>query len=202
MKKKILLVLLLCIPFISIILVVIFRLTAELTNEEIIGKLRDTPYYSVNVEYTVKNTRGEESEDTILYYSKDKGSRIDFGQDRVKIYKDGSITIKDNIANKEYTMEEDMDKLHTIALMSNLLSFPIEEGSIEEGQEEWGETQYITFTSELFFENDHLNKIRIYIDKNERIPLGAVIYDKDGKDRVRIIYRDFKKLKEIDGSVL
>lgn len=202
MKKKILLVLLLCIPFISIILVIIFRLTAEPTNEEIIGKLRDTPYYSVNVEYTVKNTRGEESEDTIVYYSKDKGSRIDFGQDRVKIYKDGSITIKDNIANKEYTMEEDMDKLHTIALMSNLLSFPIEEGSIEEGQEEWGEIQYITFTSELFFENDHLNKIRIYIDKNERIPLGAVIYDKDGKDRVKIIYRDFKRLKEIDGSVL
>lgn len=202
MKKKILLTLLLCVPFISIILVIIFRLTAEPSNEAIIQKLRDTPYYTTRVEYTVKNTRGEESEETVLYYSKDKGSRIDFGQDRVKIYKDGNVTVKDNISNKEYTMEEDMDKLHTIALMTNLLSFPIEEGSIEEGQEEWGDTQYIVFTSELFFENDHLDKIKVYVDKNEKVPLGAVIYDKDGKDRVRVIYKDFEKLKEMDDSIL
>ncbi|CDG00683.1 Putative secreted protein [Clostridium chauvoei JF4335] len=137
-----------------------------------------------------------------MYYSKDKGARIDFGQDRVKIYKDGNVTVKDNISNKEYTMEEDMDKLHTIALMTNLLSFPMEEGSIEEGQEEWGDTQYIAFTSELFFENDHLDKIKVYVDKNEKVPLGAVIYDKDGKDRVRVIYKDFEKLKEMDDSIL
>ncbi|ATD54060.1 germination lipoprotein GerS-related protein [Clostridium chauvoei] len=202
MKKKILLTLLLCVPFISIILVIIFRLTAEPSNEEIIQKLRDTPYYTTRIEYTVKNTRGEESEETVLYYSKDKGARIDFGQDRVKIYKDGNVTVKDNISNKEYTMEEDMDKLHTIALMTNLLSFPMEEGSIEEGQEEWGDTQYIAFTSELFFENDHLDKIKVYVDKNEKVPLGAVIYDKDGKDRVRVIYKDFEKLKEMDDSIL
>ena len=40
MKKKVLITLLLCIPFISIVLVIIFRLTAVPTNEEVISQLR------------------------------------------------------------------------------------------------------------------------------------------------------------------
>ena len=41
MKKKLLLILMVCIPFISIILVILFRATAEPTNEEIIKSLKE-----------------------------------------------------------------------------------------------------------------------------------------------------------------
>ncbi|GAB6168512.1 hypothetical protein JCM1393_09720 [Clostridium carnis] len=202
MKKKLLIGTLLLIPFISIILVVIFRLAAEPSNEEIIQSLKDIKCYTTKVEYIIKNSKGEDREETTQYYLKDKGGRIDFGQDRTKFYKDGSITIKDNISNKEYSMEEEMDVLHSIAFMNNLLSGTIEEGTIKEGQEEWGETQYIEFTTEVFLENYHLDKIKIFIDKKEKSPIGAIIYDKDGKDRVRIVYNGFEKLKQIDENLL
>lgn len=195
MKKKILFTLLLCVPFISIILVILFRLTAVPSNEEIIEKLRDTPCYSANVEYIFKNTRGEEREETVQYFSKEKGAKIEFGQDRVKLYKDDGILIKDNISNKEYTMEKDMDKMHSIAFLENLLGNPILEGTLIEGQEEWGETQYIEFMTEIFLENEHLDKAKVYIDKENKAPIGAIIYDKQGNDRVRILYKDFKKMK-------
>lgn len=202
MKKKVLITLLLCIPFISIILVIMFRLTVVPTNEEIISQLREITCYKTNVEYISNNSRGEEKEETTQYYSEDKGARIDFGIDRIKFYKDGNIRVEDNISNKEYNVEEDLDKLHSLAFMKNLLSYPIEKGSIKEGQEEWGEKIYIELTLELFLENDHLDKAKVFIDKKEKTPIGAIIYDKEGNDRLRIIYKNFEKLKEIDNDLL
>ncbi|GAA0109318.1 germination lipoprotein GerS-related protein [Clostridium tertium] len=202
MKKKLLLILMVCIPFISIILVILFRATAEPTNEEIIKSLKEIKCYSTRVEYIIKNTRGEEREETTQYYSKDIGGRIDFGEDRSKIYKDNKVIVKDGISNKEYTMENDMDEIHSLAFLNKLLSYPIDENGIKEGQEEWGDTAYIEFTCEVFLKNDHLDKVKIFIDKQEKTPIGAIIYDKDGKDRIRIVYRDFEKLKQLDSGLL
>lgn len=202
MKKKLLITLLLCIPFISIILVILFRLTAVPTNEEVISKLKETECYKTEVEYITKNSRGEEREETILYYSKDKGARIDFGQDRIKFYNKDNITVRDNISNKEYTLDNELDMLHSLAFMEILLSYPIEADSIKEGQEEWGETIYIELTLELFLENDHLDKAKVFIDKKEKTPIGAIIYDKEGNDKLRIIYKNFEKLKELDNDLL
>lgn len=201
MKKKLLKIFLVSIPIILIALIVFFRLTAEPSNEEIIMGLRNIKNYTTKVDYLIVNSRGEETEETIHYFSKDIGSRIDFGEDRIKIYKDNKILIKDNISNKEYEIDEDMDKFHSIAFMDKLLENPIINGEIKEGQEEWGEREYIEFTSELFLNNEHLDKVRIFIDKNEEIPIGAIVYDKDGKDKVRIVYKEFKKLKDQEGSL-
>ena len=202
MKKKLLLGLLVAIPIILIILVILFRVTAEPTNEEIIESLKGIKAYKTEVEFIVKNSRDEERQDTIQYYKKDIGGRIDFGTDRTKIYKNDSILVKDNIANKEYEMEEGMDELYSLSFLNNLLSYPIDNEGINEGQEDWGDTEYIVFTSELFLKNDNLNKIKIFIDKQEKTPIGAIIYDKDNKDRVRIVYRNFEKLKDLDEGLL
>lgn len=73
MKKKIIITLLLIIPFISIFLVVIFRGMVSPNNEDIIRDLKNIKCYETKVEYIVKNSKGEEREDTFQYYSKDKG---------------------------------------------------------------------------------------------------------------------------------
>ncbi|GAA0086980.1 hypothetical protein UT300007_34210 [Clostridium sp. CTA-7] len=202
MKKKLLLILMVCIPVILILLVILFRITSEPSNEEIIKSLREIKCYSTKVEYIIKNSRGEEREETKHYYLKDIGERIDFGEERSKIYKDNKIIVKDNISNKEYAMEDDMDKIHSLAFMNKLLSYPINEDGIKEGQEEWGDTEYIEFTSEVFLKNNHLDKIKVFIDKNEETPIGAIVYDKNGKDRIRIVYRDFQKLKQLEDGFL
>lgn len=201
MKKKLLKIFLVSIPIIVIALIVFFRLTAEPSNEEIIMGLRNIKNYTTKVDYLIINSRGEETEETIHYFSKDFGSRIDFGEERIKIYKDDKILIKDNISNNEYEIDKEMDRFHPIAFMDKLLENPIIDGEIKEGQEEWGEREYIEFTSELFLNNEHLDKIRIFIDKNEEIPIGAIIYDEDGSDKVRIVYKEFKKLKEQEVSL-
>ncbi len=202
MKKKLLLILLVFIPVILITLVIIFRMTAEPTNEEIIKSLKDIKAYTTDVEFLIKNSRDEERQNAIQYYKKDVGGKIDFGQDRTKIYKENMILVKDNVSNKEYTIENSMNDLYSISFLNKLLSYPINNEGLQEGQEEWGDTEYIVFTSELFLKNDNLDKVKVFIDKQKKAPIGAIVYDKNNKDRVRIVYRNFEKLKELDEELL
>lgn len=198
MKKKILTLVLFLLPLISIVLVVIYRLTAEPSSNKVIDYLKHIEMYKTDVEYVIKNSRGIEKESTTQYYSSLKGKRIDFGEDRSKIYLDDKILIKDNISKKTYEVENDIDVFHSIAFLDILLESPITSDEIKVGQEEWGETEYIQINCDLLLSNDHLNTVDIFIDKNNKIPIGAIIYDKENNESVRIVYTNFEKLKEIE----
>lgn len=201
MKKKIIITLLLIIPFVSIFLVIIFRGILSPNNEEIIRNLKNIKCYETKVEYIVKNSKGEERENTVQYYSKEEGVRVEFDDDKVKLYKSDGIHVKDNSSTGEYVIESDMDILHSMAFMDKILSYPLKGDSIKEGQEEWGDKIYIQVDTELFLNNEHFNSARIFINKKTKTPIGIIIYDKDGNDSVRIIYEDFKVVKEVDKNL-
>lgn len=198
MRKKIIITLLLIIPFISIVLVVIFRGVLSPNNEEIIRDLKNIKCYETKVEYIVKNSKGEEREETTQYYSKDDGVRIEFADEKVKLYKSDGIHVKDNSSTGEYIVDNEMDILHSMAFMDKILSYPLKSESVKEGQEEWGDKIYIQVDTELFLNNEHFNSARIFINKKTKTPIGIIVYDKDGNDSMRIIYEDFKILKEVE----
>lgn len=202
MKKRIIISLILIIPFISILLVVIFRGMFMPSNEDIIRELKNIKCYETKVEYIIKNNKGEEREETLQYYSKNEGVRVEFKDNKVKIYKADGIHINDNKNNSEYLIENDMDILHSMAFMNKILSYPLKSDSIKEGQEEWGEKIYIQVDTELFLNNEHFNTARIFIDKKTKTPIGIIVYDKNGNNSIRIIYEDFKVVKEIDEDLL
>ena len=83
--RSIIITLLLIIPFISIFLVIIFRGILSPDNEKIIRNLKNIKCYETKVEYIVKNSKGEERENTVQYYSNEEGVRVEFDDDKVKI---------------------------------------------------------------------------------------------------------------------
>lgn len=194
-NKKLLL--LLCIPFIAIIAVIVFRHIYNPSNEEILSYVKDAKQYSSNVRYIITNSKDKYTEDTTLYYSKDRGMRIEFGQDRVKIYKDGFISMNDN--GDKYELEKNFDEIYPLAFTGSLLSNNIQ--GITEGSEEWGDTEYLEVTINLPFKNNHINWAKLYINKKNRSPIGTKIYDVNNKERLTIIYDNFNYLDKIDETL-
>ncbi|PRR84274.1 germination lipoprotein GerS-related protein [Clostridium vincentii] len=189
--------LLLLIPFVSIIIVIIFRHSYFPTNDEILEEVKNADNYTSKVEYQIKNSRGEYKENTTIYYSKDQGMRIEFEENRVKIYNDGIINVNDN--GYEYELEGDFDQFYPLAFTNNLLLNEIED--VGEGSEEWGEGQYIEINIELPFKNNHMTSAKLYINKEDKVPIVAKVYDSNKKERVTIIYKDFEYLKEVDDEL-
>lgn len=189
--------LLLLIPFISIIAVIIYRYVCTPTNEEIVRYVKNADMYSAEVKYCIKNSKKEYKEDTNIYYCKNQGMRIEFEENRVKIYKDGFISMNDN--GDEYEIDENLDQVYPLAFMSNILSNNVKE--IKEGSEEWGDTKYIEVDIELPFKNNHMTLAKLYINKENKKPIVTKVFDINNKEKMDIIYDDFEYLKKIDNDL-
>lgn len=200
-SRKLLAGVLTFIPILIILLVIIFRNMINPSNEDIVNKLRNTKYYTAQVEYIFKNNRAEFKEETYQYYSSDMGRRIEFkeGYEPVKVYKGGEIKVQGE-ENEEFTLEKNIDELYPLAFIDNILYNPINEQT-EVVKSEWGDDEYIKIKINYSSKNKHLNKAEFYINKNKGVPELLTIMDDNDKERVRIIYKDFKVERSLDNSL-
>ncbi|MDR3593325.1 germination lipoprotein GerS-related protein [Clostridium sp.] len=199
-NKPIIIGVLVLIPILVIGLVIICRNVIIPSNEDIINELRNTKCYSSKVHYVFKNSKSLFEENTIQYYSSDKGSRIEFLDDykRVKVYKGGEIKVEGN-EDEEYVLDKDIDRIYPLAFIQNILSNP-QVGETQEVKEEWGQEVYLKVDVEYNI-NKHLNKAEFYIDKNKGVPVLLKIFDDNDKERIIITYNDFKKEKALSDEL-
>lgn len=200
-NKIILTSLLVLIPILLILLVVLSRQIITPSNEDIINELRNTKYYSSKVEYVFINSKSEFEENTMHYYSFDKGARIEFqdGYDRVKVYRGGEIKVEGN-QDEEYILNKEIDIIYPLAFLENILS-NLQSSELSEVKEEWGEGVYLKVDIEYNSKNKHLNKAEFYVDKNKKVPVLLRILDDSNRERVRITYKDFKKEKSLSDEL-
>ena len=188
---------LITIPILILVIIIFFRHSYVLTNEEVVKKIKNIPMYKSEIEYTVNNSRSEYSENIRLLYYKNIGLRIEFEKDRVKVYKNGQIFIEES--GNEYEANKGVDEVYPLADINNILSNEIL--TIEEGKDEWGDKIYIKVIVKLPFENQHMEYACIFLDKENQIPLMTQIYDVKDNERIRITYKTFKKLKKLDENL-
>ncbi|MDY6012986.1 germination lipoprotein GerS-related protein [Clostridium sp.] len=190
-KRNILITLLMIIPFISIILAILFRHAVAPTNEEIIEHVKNMKKYDTIAEYTISNNRATYNEKTKILFFDDHGFRIDFGEELTKLYYEDKIVMAYNKKNEKYEVKRDLDSLYPLGVMSEIFKNPVLE--VSEGQQEWGDLQYLKVDFDLITNNNHLDKATLYIDKSKKQPLLIKIYDNKGSERVKIEYREFNK---------
>ena len=190
-KRNILITLLMIIPFISIILAILFRHAVAPTNEEIVEYVKNMKKYETIAEYTISNNRGTYNEKTKILFFDGHGFRIDFGEDLTKLYYEDKIIMSYNKKNEKYEVKRDIDNLYPLGVMSEIFKNPVL--GISEGQQEWGDLQYLKVDFDLITNNNHLDKATLYIDKTKKQPLLIKIYDNKGSERVKIEYREFNQ---------
>jgi len=189
------------IPIFIILLVILCRHVITPSNEGIINELKNTKCYSSKVEYVFKNLKSEYKENTVQYYSFDKGARIEFkdGYNRIKVYKGSEIKVEGN-KDEEYILNKDIDIIYPLAVIDNILSSP-NISEIKEVKAEWSQDIYLQVNIEYNSNNKHLCKAEFYVDKNKRIPVLLKIFDDNNKERVIINYKEFIKEKSLSDDL-
>jgi len=200
-NKKLIIGMSVFIPIFIILLIIVCRNVITPSNQDIINELKNTKCYSSKVEYVFKNSKSQFKESTIQYYSFDKGSRIEFknGYDRVKVYKGEDIKVEEN-ATDEYILDKNIDIIYPLAFIENVLSNP-QDGDIKEVKADWGQGVYLQVDMKYSGKNKHLNKAELYVDKNKKVPVLLKILDDSNKERIVIIYKDFKKEKFLNDNL-
>lgn len=195
-NKKIAIGTLISFPIIIILLIIVFRNTVTPSDESIINDLNNIKYYSCRVNYIFKNSKSQFEEDTIQYYSFNKGSRIEFNDGRVKVYSGGEIKVEEN-REREYILNKDIDIIYPLAFIGNVLS-NTEDTEVKEVKNEWNDSVYLKVDITYNVNNKHLNKAEFFVDKKKGVPVLLKVLDANNKERIIITYKDFKKEKVLN----
>lgn len=190
-KKNKWILLILLVPFVSILLIIQFRHVYIPTNQEIIENIKNTDGYMSNVEYVIQNSRGEYKENVNLYYSRQNQTRLEFENNEVKIYNNEVTSVQKD--DYSYEIARDFDMFYPLAFIHSILQSEINE--INDGTEEWGDINYLEVDLSLNNKNRHISKAKVYINKEDKTPILTKLYDDQGKERVTIKYNDFKYIE-------
>lgn len=201
MKNKKLLAVLIGVLIILLILggILFFKqITPTESIDKTVKKILTVPKYSTDISYNCKNSRGEFIEKGTLEYSKEEGAKINLGymeqtftDDKIKIhyFDDENTGIKD----KTYTVDRSYDEFYRYFLINEIPKYLVEDSTkytIDENDENIIQVEFLTNSKNVNF-----HKALLKVDKNNKVVKSLSIYDDKGKERVEVIYSNFKKIK-------
>lgn len=170
------------------------------SEKNIIKDLSKLKTYEAKLNVTFNNFREEREENWTQIYSKDLGYIIKLGEDRTYFYKDDNIYVTDNIANKKYVLEKEFDELYKYTVVEEVLKLLNNPDSKISCKNIEGKNYTIV---ELVIPGSNRNLVRgeVIIDNSTAKLDKFTIYDLKGDERVKILYTEFLKNKEVDKSL-
>lgn len=165
--------------------------------ERFINYLKNLESYTAEVNIKIINEKQNTEYNTIQYYDKRYGARLELGSDRVFLYKGDKIEVTDIKNNIKYTTDKDFDSLFHLSLLEEYIGLIYTNEKLEYSQKEIGGKKYQVIGLEIPGNNRNISSGEIYADIKTNVPEFIVIYDEKKCEKVRITYSKFLPDTEI-----
>lgn len=170
-------------------------------TEDIIYYLKDLDSYSCNVDILIKNSKQEINYQGKQFYSVKYGDRLDLGKDEVIIYKQNNIISKYIKNQKIYNWNKNPDSLFKFCFIDQYISLIYTNEKIENSFKNINDEQYQTIHLDIPGNNKNTSRAELYVNVNNNVPTYLIIYDSEGKERVKVHYTDFKANPDLGEEV-
>ncbi|QAA35004.1 germination lipoprotein GerS-related protein [Clostridium manihotivorum] len=198
MKRNRLLLILLFLIIAAVSIFAAYQRFFNITPEEILDEIKEIDAYSTDVSYTAISSRGEVKYDSTQWYDKTQGTKVEFKDGRINLYKENKIYIKDINSNRQYEMDKDSDQFYKLAFMDEIRKYIVLDNEIKYYYKDINGIRYLMVEFSMLNGNKNMDKQLLVIDSEKRVPKELIIYDKKGSERGKIVYSNFKKLKNVD----
>ncbi len=184
------------------ILIFVFTGTGCIRNkndpERVINYLKNLDSYTAKVNIKVINEKQNVEYNTVQYYDKNFGYRLELGDDRVLVYKDDKIQVTDIKSNVRYTMNKDFDSLFRLSLLGEYIGLAFTNEEAEYSLKEINGRTFQVLGLLIPGNNRNISSAEIYADLKSNKPEFIIIYDDKKSERVRITYSNFVPDAEIN----
>jgi outer membrane lipoprotein-sorting protein len=160
--------------------------------DEVITYLKGLKTYESNVEIYIRNDKQELKYEIKQYCDASIGYRLDISEDRVQIYKENHIYVTDKKNNAKYQLSSEFDELYKVSFVGEYIKLLYTNDEVKYKIENIDGIEYQLIETILPGNNKSISKAVMYMDIDKCVPNKILIYDDKGKERVNIIYKNFK----------
>lgn len=157
---------------------------------EVLDNLKSLNSYSAKVNIKIKNDRQELLYECKQFYDKIQGYRLEIGSERVQIYKENKIYVKDNVNGAKYTLEEDFDQTYSLGFIGKYIGLLYTNESIKYSNKETEGNSYQVIELLLPGNNRNMKRADMYINVKAYLPEKIIVYDSKDNERILITYSE------------
>ncbi|GFP74001.1 germination lipoprotein GerS-related protein [Clostridium fungisolvens] len=198
MKKNRLLLILLFIIIAAVSIFAAYQKFYNITPEEILDEIKEIKSYTADVTYTSISSRGEVKYETTQCYDREQGTRVDFKEGRIYLYKQNKIYVKDTNTNRQYEVDKNSDEFYKLAFIDEIGKYIVLDQEIKYYYKDINGVRCLIVEFSILNNNQNMDKQVLIIDSESKVPKELLIYDKNGSERGRIEYSNFKKSNKLD----
>ena len=160
--------------------------------------LKELSSYSCRADIKVKNSKDTYTYSTNQIYSKEVGTRIELGKDRVYIYLSDKIYVTDLKNNLKYLMDKNVDGIYRLSIIQEYVNLLYTSEKIKYNSKNIDGQGYQTIELSIPGNNRNMSKAILYANTKTKVPYKLYIYDSKEQERVEIVYNDFKANIEVN----
>ncbi|MBS5823327.1 MAG: hypothetical protein KID00_05620 [Clostridium argentinense] len=188
----------------SLIILTILFFTIRGMRDSVAEEVQITEYlknikaYKSNVIIEVNN-----SKQNLVYkgkqsYKKNSTYVLELEDERVFIFNNDELVVKDKHNNREYTISSDFDKVLKYCFIGNFINLLYTNEEINYSIEKVSNTQCLAISLLLPGINKNIYKGIMYVNLKNGLPKEFHILDINGKEKVKCTYEDFMELEKIE----
>lgn len=188
MKKKLLILFFMSFMF-SIFLIGCGK---EVKNtEDGIDYLKNLDSYSSDISIKIENDKQVVSYNGKQAYSKKYGQRLDLEKNRILIYKDNKIYVKDIHNGLKYDTDKDFDSVFKQSFISEYINLIYTNEKIKTFYKNIDNSEFQVIELDIPGNNKSIDKAELYINAKDFTPKYLYIYNNKNVKKVTVEYSSF-----------
>ena len=159
--------------------------------------LKNLSSYSCNVNILIKNDKQQINYNGKQFYDSRYGERFDLDNNRIIVYKESKIYVKDIKRGNSYNIDKNFQSLFKFSFIKEYISLLYTNEKIENSFKKVGNEEYQVINLDIPGNNKNMYKAQLYVNIKDNVPAYVIIYDSKYKKRIEIKYTDFKANVEL-----
>lgn len=171
------------------------------SNEDSLEVIKNLNSYSCECVINLKNGKSPIEYNTVQHYKKKMGSIIELDKDRIFLYKNDKIYVKDLKSKSKYKLENDFDEVFRLSILGEYISLMYTNQDVKVNEKTINGIEYDVVSLSIPGINRNIRKGELFIDKKGKYPEELKIFDERGKERITIQYKNFEGNVDIEDEL-
>lgn len=166
-------------------------------TEKAIDYLKNLDSYSCEMNIKIQNDKQVINYSGKQFYDKKYGYRFELDENRILIYKENKIFVKDLQNGLSYDTDKDFDSVFKLCFIGEYIGLIYTNEKIENSFKNINNEEYQIIHLDIPGNNKNISKSDLYVNVRDDIPKYLIVYDNKGREKINVEYSNFKSNPEL-----
>lgn len=170
----------------------------ENNSEKVINDFKNLDSYSCSIDMKIVNDKQVIDYKGKQFYDKKYGYRFELENNRVMVYKNNSIFVKDLKNGFKYSTDKSFDSVFKLSFIGEYIGLIYTNEKINISLKNINNEKYQIIHLDIPGNNKNISKSDLYVNIKTEKPRYLTIYDSNNREKIKVEYSDFNFNPELN----